>query len=75
MSLFSIHAQVEPDTISGSSQGTRNIPRSRPDSRKLFLKNTASARPMLYWKTIDTMVKITVLRTAGQNVALAITSA
>ena len=34
-SLFSIHDQVEADTSSGSSHGTRNSARSVPDRRKL----------------------------------------
>ncbi len=73
-SLLSIHDQVEAETIIGSSHGTRNKARSVADSRKLWLKNTASASPMTYWKAIDTNVKIAVWITAGQNVGSAKTS-
>ena len=52
-SLLSIHDQVDADTISGSSHGTRNRARSVADSRKCWLKKTASASPMANWKTSD----------------------
>ena len=60
-SLLSIHDQVDADTISGSSHGTRNSARSVPDSGKLRWKNTASASPIANWKTSETTVKTTVL--------------
>ena len=53
-SLLSIHDQVDADTISGSSHGTRNSARSVADSRKFRLKNTARASPMANWKTSET---------------------
>ncbi len=55
-SLLSIHDQVEAETISGSSHGTRNSARSVADSRKLLTKNTASAMPMVNWKISETPV-------------------
>src|SRR5689334_5444563 len=73
-SLLSIHDQVDAETIMGSSHGTRKSARSVPDSRKLLLKNTASARPIAYWNAIDTTVKMPVWITAGQNVGSAKTS-
>ena len=69
-SLLSIHDQVDADTSSGSSQGTRNSARSMPDSRNVLKKNTASARPIANWKAIETKVKIAVLTSAGANVGL-----
>ncbi len=73
-SLLSIHDQVDAETIIGSSHGTRNSARSVDESRKLLLKNTASARPIAYWKAIDTTMKIAVWMTAGQKVGSAKTS-
>src|SRR5689334_22329363 len=67
-SLLSIHDQVEADTISGSSQGTRNRARRVADSRKCWLKKTARARPMAYWKTRQTAVNTTVCSRAGAKV-------
>src|SRR5687767_8136046 len=64
-SLFSIHDQAEADTISGSSQGTRNSARRVGASVKRRLKNVASARPTEYCTTIDTSVKTMVLRSTG----------
>src|SRR5207248_2747218 len=69
-SLFSIHDQVDADTSSGSSHGTRNSARSRLDRRKLRWKNTASARPIANCKAIETNTKTAVLRSAGANVGL-----
>src|SRR5256885_15279094 len=74
-SLLSIHAQVDADTISGSSHGTRNSARSVADSRKLLAKNTASAIPMVYWNAKDAAVNRTVWRTAVLNVGSANTVA
>src|SRR5919198_2274662 len=68
-SLLSIHDQVEDDTISGSSHGTRNSARNVTDSRKFLRKNRASASPMPNWKAKDTSVKAAVCHRAGQNVA------
>src|SRR5205085_860669 len=56
-SLLSIHDQVDADTISGSSHGTRNSARRVAESRKCWLKKTARASPMAYWKTSHTAVK------------------
>src|SRR3954465_13724712 len=67
-SLLSIHDQVEADTISGSSHGTRNRARRVAESRKCWLKKTASARPMTYWKTRHTAVNTTVWSRAGAKV-------
>ena len=69
-SLLSIHDQVEADTSSGSSHGTRNSARRTPDSRNFRGKNTASARPIANWKAIETNTKIAVLISAGANVGL-----
>src|SRR5690348_11820076 len=74
-SLLSIHDHVEPDTISGSRQGTRNSPLSVADSRKFFSKNSASASQMTNWKASDTSVNTTVCHSAGPNVASANTLA
>ena len=65
---------MEAETIIGSSHGTRNSARSVEESRKLLLKNAASASPITYWKAIDTNVKIAVWITAGPNVGSAKTS-
>src|SRR3954469_7391358 len=67
-SLLSIHDQVDAETISGSSQGTRNRARRVAESRKCWLKKTARARPMLYWKTRHTLVNTTVWSRAGAKV-------
>src|SRR5689334_19339851 len=72
-SLLSIHDQVEADTISGNSHGTRNNARSVDDSRKCWWKNTASAIPRVNWAAIDTTVKTRVWVNAGANVGSAIT--
>src|SRR5580693_3716695 len=69
-SLFSIHDQVDADTSSGSSHGTRNSARRTPERRKFRWKNTASASPIANWKAIETNTKITVLTSAGANVGL-----
>src|SRR4051795_7921007 len=55
-SLLSIHDQVDADTISGSSHGTRNRARRVAESGKFWWKKTASARPIAYWKTRHTAV-------------------
>src|ERR1035437_5472871 len=75
LSLLSIHDQVEADTISGSNHGMRNIPRRTPESRKLFLKNTARPSPIVYWKAIETAVNSAVFRRAGGEVCDVMTSA
>ena len=67
-SLFSIHDQVEAETISGKSQGTRNSARSTADSGKARAKNTARASPRTYWKNSETPVKTSVLVSAGTKV-------
>src|SRR5579859_821355 len=67
-SLLSIHDQVEADTISGRSHGTRNSARRTDDSGKCLTKNTASASPIEYWRSNETPVKITVCSSAGQKV-------
>ncbi len=67
---MSIHDQVDADTSSGSSHGTRNSARRMPDSRKVLKKNTASPRPIANWKAMETKVKIAVLMSAGANVGL-----
>ena len=69
--LLSIHDQVDADTIKGSNHGTRNSARSVPERRKLRAKNTARASPMVNWNTSDTIVKVSVLRSAGQKVGSA----
>ena len=69
-SLLSIHDQVDADTSSGNSQGTRNSARRMPDSRNVLKKNTASPSPIANWKAIETTVKIAVLISAGANVGL-----
>src|SRR3954466_8024018 len=67
-SLLSIHDHVDADTISGSSQGTRNIARSVAANRKCCRKNTANAGPIVYWKGIDAPVNTAVWASAGRNV-------
>jgi len=67
-SLLNIHDHVDAETISGSSHGMRNSALRVPESGKLRLKKTASARPAVYWKRIDTRVKTMVLRSAGPKV-------
>src|SRR6266568_3859187 len=67
-SLLSIHDQVDADTISGRSHGTRNSARSVAESRKCLLKNTASPMPIQNWKNSETAVKISVCSSAGRNV-------
>src|SRR6266536_660881 len=67
-SLLSIQAQVDAETISGNSQGTRNNARNVADSRKCCVKNTARARPMPNWKTIEMNVNTKVCSSAGMNV-------
>src|SRR6185437_1095309 len=58
-SLWSIHDQVDAETINGSSHGTRNSARSPRDNGKEWLKKTASARPMVNWNIRDTSVNTT----------------
>src|SRR4051795_13350624 len=70
-SLLSIHAQVDDDTISGNSHGTRNSARSVAESRKFRWKNTASAIPMENWKASETRMKTAVCVNAGRNVGSA----
>ena len=65
---MSIQDQVDADTISGSSHGTRNSARSVADSRKCRTKNTASAIPIVNWKASDTSVNTRVCTRAGTNV-------
>src|ERR1041384_872514 len=67
-SLFSIHDQVDADTISGSSQGTRNSARRVIDSRKCWRKNSASTIPIANWNAIDARVNTAVWSSAGANV-------
>src|SRR4051794_310569 len=74
-SLLSIQDQVDADTISGNSHGTRNIARSVADNRKCCRKNTANARPIVYWKTIDAPVNTAVCASAGRNVGSRSTTA
>src|SRR4051794_40701260 len=69
-SLLNIHDQVDADTISGSSHGTRNSARNVAESLKLRKKNTARARPAAYWKIRDTTVKTSVCSSAVLNVGL-----
>src|ERR1039457_2744101 len=66
-SLSSIHDQVEAETSSGRSHGTRNRARRMPERRNLRKKNTASARPMANWNAIETKTKIAVLMRAGED--------
>src|SRR5690625_7444748 len=56
LSLFSIQAQAEADTISGSNHGTRNSPRSTAESRKLARKKAARASPRVNWTAIEPKV-------------------
>src|SRR5690242_12425653 len=72
-SLLSIHDQVDADTISGSSQGTRNRARSVLDSGKWRWKNTASAMPRLNCTAMDANVNTRVCTSAGSNVGSAST--
>src|SRR5215218_6901585 len=72
-SLLNIQDQVDADTISGSSHGTRNSARSVAESRNARLKNTASAIPMANWNTSDTTVNTIVWVSAGPNAASPIT--
>ena len=74
-SLLSSQAQVDADTISGSSHGTRNNARSVADSGKSRATNTASARPMVYWNTSDAAVNTTVFSNAVRKVGSANTVA
>ena len=67
-SLLSIQAQVEADTIKGSSHGTRNSARRVAERRKFCAKNTASARPIVNWKAMETKVNISVWIRAGLKV-------
>ena len=67
-SLLSIHDQVDADTISGSSHGTRNRARRVAESRKCWLKKTARASPIAYWKNRHTAVNTTVWSRAGAKV-------
>src|SRR3954466_4856749 len=67
-SLLSIHDQVDAETISGSSHGTRKSARRVADNRKFWWKNTARAMPMANWKAIEITVKSAVCRRAGPNV-------
>src|SRR6266536_6702820 len=67
-SLLSSQAHVDADTISGSSHGTRNRARRVAESRKFWLKKTARASPMAYWKTRHTAVKSAVCSRAGAKV-------
>src|SRR3954447_4942409 len=66
-SLLSIHAQTEADTIRGSSHGTSSRARRVPERRKCWLKNTASASPIVYWNSNETNVKNSVCHTASAN--------
>ena len=75
LSLLSIHAQVEAETISGSSHGTRNRARSTVDRRKFCRKNTASARPTTNCTTMDPNVNSRVFLSATGKAADPNTSA
>src|SRR5689334_11397998 len=70
LSLFIIQAHVDAETIRGNSHGTRNIARNVFESGKFLWKNTASARPIVYWKTSDTITKSAVFPAASKNVGL-----
>src|SRR4051794_19207530 len=70
-SLLSIQDQVDAETMSGSSQGTRNRARKVFDSRKAWVKNTASANPMENWKNREAAVNTRVCRSAGMKVGSA----
>src|SRR5690242_14282996 len=74
-SLLSIHDQVDAETISGSSQGTRNRARIRVDSGNRRWKKTASARPRPNCTAIDATVNTRVFLSAGVNVGWPITVA
>jgi hypothetical protein len=69
-SWSNIHRQTAPLTTSGSSHGSRSSDRSSALPRKRPLKNTASARPMANWKTIDPAVNSTVSSAAVENSGL-----
>src|SRR5689334_10922829 len=73
-SLLNIHDQVEAETISGSSHGTRNSARSPRDNGKERLKKTASARPIVNWNTRDTSVNTIVCVSAGRKVGSSTTA-
>src|SRR4051812_14532410 len=66
-SLLSIHDQVEADTISGSSHGTRNSARGGAERGKCWWKKPARAVPMVNGKTSDPPVNAAVCQTAGQK--------
>ena len=74
LSASIIHCHVVAETMIGSSHGTRNSPRSTVESGKFLWKKTASARPIVYWKTRETTTKIAVCSTVGQNCGEAMTS-
>src|SRR3954453_10242228 len=74
-SLLSIQDQVDAETISGSSQGTRNSARIRLDSGNRRWKKMASASPRLNCTAIDATVNTRVWVNAGRNVGWPITLA
>src|SRR5688572_6875975 len=67
-SLLSSHAQVDAETINGSSHGTRNNARNVADNRNPRAKNSAAARPIVYWKNSETRVNRTVFTNAVRKV-------
>src|SRR2546423_1401841 len=67
-SLLSIQDQVDADTMSGSSHGTRNSARRVAESRKFCRKNRARAMPAVNCAAIDTTVNTMVCHSAGPNV-------
>src|SRR4051794_28594273 len=66
-SLLSNQAHVDADTMSGSSQGTRNRARRVADNRNPRAKNTAIAKPITYWNASDATVKTRVFTSAVRN--------
>ena len=73
-SASNIHCHVVAETMIGSSHGTRNSARSTGDSGKFRWKNTASARPIVYWKNSETTTKNAVWPSVGRNCGEEMTS-
>ena len=73
-SLLSIHAEIDGDTSSGNSHGTRKSARSVAASGKRREKKTARASPIANWNRIEPIVKTAVFQSAGPKVGLRNTS-
>src|SRR3569833_2645848 len=66
-SLLRSQAHVDADTMSGSSQGTRNRARRVAAHRNPRAKNTAIATPITYLNASDASVKTSVFTIAVLN--------